>query len=149
MKIACIGCTNGRSTFTLEINWAYSKESKKIQKPTISTVTKKQDGCQISHRNVERNRRRRERKKLARAQRRKTATSPIVISPAKSATPPKSPMDTLTPGDGEPPPIEKMWKQLEWDTTVKDTHEIDQYGFYEDGPLPCTGTASNESQTAF
>ncbi len=128
---------NGRSTFTLEINWAYSKDSKKIEKQaTNSTVTKNQDGCRVSRRNLERNRRRRQRRKTARALHRTTTVkSPIVISPAN--TPPRSPMDTLPPGDGEPPPPPdaQLMKTVAWDPDTKDPHKIDHYGFLEEDPF--------------
>ncbi len=96
---------HGRNTFTLEINWAYAKESSEKIEKKIIPVTQKQDGCRLSRRNLERNRRRRERGKAARALQRSSAKSPIVISPAKTNHH-RSPMETADPSGETPPPPE-------------------------------------------
>ncbi len=85
-KIPCIGYTTAVH-ITLEINWAYSNTSGKLQTKkrtsTSTPVTDKQDGCRFSRRNLERNRRRRQRAKEVRARNRTTTAKspPIIVSP--------------------------------------------------------------------
>ncbi len=128
---------NGRSTFTLEINWAYSKDSKKIEKSAISEKRKMAADFPAKtpseRRHLVRNRLRRERKKAARALRRTTtAKSPITVSPdvtPPAKTPPSTstPMDeetsgSLPPGDVEEPPPPEL--AVRWDQSSHNTFDI-------------------------
>ncbi len=139
---------HGWNTFSLEINWAYTNTSEKLEKKKTSNSTPAtriiQDGCRLSSRN--RNRRRAQRRKAARALRcTTTAESPIVVTPdvttpAKTTPSQSTPMDqgtsgSLPPGDVEEPPPPEI--DVHWRTGAHGTYKITDF-YHIEGRISCT-----------
>ncbi len=106
---------HGRNTFTLEVNWAYTKEASKNLEKTAILEKKKMAAnfpaktpSERRSRHSAKNRRRQERKKAARALLRTTTSktlitvSPDVTQPAKTPPSTSTPMDEGTPGPLSP-----------------------------------------------